>query len=207
MRAAGRLAVLISVIGLGVTACRSSRSGSPGLSGPPGLGGPPAPAATAQVIDGPARAAPYGPSGGAHSPKDVTTTGGAVVVLNAGGRALPFRVELATSDATRERGLMYRNHMDADSGMLFVFEREAPLTFWMKNTLIPLDIIFIGSDRRIVGIVENATPETETPRRVDGVSRYVLEIGGGLSRKLGVTPGSTVEFQGIGRDVLSNAGQ
>ena len=51
----------------------------------------------------------------------------------------------------------------------------------MKNTLIPLDMIFIGSDRKIVGIVENAAPETETPRRVEGLSRYVLEIGGGMS--------------------------
>ena len=127
-----------------------------------------------------------------------------VVILHAGARDLPFRVELAASEAQREKGLMYRNHMDPDAGMLFVFERDAPLTFWMKNTLIPLDMIFIGSDRRILGIVENAEPETETPRRVEGLSRYVLEIAGGMSRRLGLAAGSSVEFKGVPRDILEN---
>ena len=127
--------------------------------------------------------------------------GGAVAVLDAGGRRVPIRLELATTNAQRERGLMYRNHLDPDAGMLFIFDRDAPLTFWMKNTLIPLDMIFIGSDRKIVGIVENAAPETETPRGVRGLSRYVLEIAGGMSRRLGVTAGGVVEFQGLPPDV------
>ena len=92
---------------------------------------------------------------------------------------------------------MYRQHLDADAGMLFINDAPSPLVFWMKNTLIPLDMIFIGSDRRIVGIVENAEPQTETPRRVEGVSQYVLEIGGGLSAKLGIRAGQQVSFQGI----------
>ena len=92
---------------------------------------------------------------------------------------------------------MYRNHLDPDAGMLFIFDREAPLTFWMKNTFIPLDMIFIDDDRRIVGIVEDAVPETETPRRVQGESRYVLEIGGGLSRRLGIGKGGQVDFEGV----------
>jgi uncharacterized membrane protein (UPF0127 family) len=129
---------------------------------------------------------------------------GPVVVLHAEGRLLPIRVEVARTEAERERGLMYRNHLDPNAGMLFLFDHDAPLTFWMKNTLIPLDMIFIDRDKRIVGIVDNATPETETPRRVDGESRYVLEIGGGLSHRLGVSPGSTVEFQGLSRDATAN---
>lgn len=129
---------------------------------------------------------------------------GPVVVLHAGQRVVPFRVELARTDRERERGLMYRNHMDADAGMLFVFDHESPLTFWMKNTFIPLDMIFIGTDRRIVGIVEDAVPETETPRRVNGKSRYVLEIGGGMSRRLGVATGSLVEFQGFPGEMTTN---
>jgi hypothetical protein len=129
---------------------------------------------------------------------------GPVAIVHAGGRALPFRVELATSESQREKGLMYRNHLDPDAGMLFVFEREAPLTFWMKNTLIPLDMIFINGNRRIVGVVENAIPETETPRRVEGLSRYVLEIAGGMSRRLGISADGEVEFQGVPRDVLAN---
>ncbi len=114
-----------------------------------------------------------------------------------GGRSVPFRVELARSEPEREKGLMYRERMDADAGMLFVFERPAPLTFWMKNTFIPLDMIFIGADRHIVGIVENAEPRTLSARRVDGVSEYVLEINGGLSAKLGIHAGDAVSFTGV----------
>jgi uncharacterized membrane protein (UPF0127 family) len=118
------------------------------------------------------------------------------VVLH-GARAVPIRVEVARTDSERERGLMYRNHLDPDAGMLFIFDRDAPLTFWMKNTFIALDMVFIDSDRHVVGIVENAVPETETPRRVQGDSRYVLEVGGGLTRQWGVERGSTVDFEGV----------
>lgn len=119
------------------------------------------------------------------------------VILHSGARSIPIRVELARTDSQRERGLMYRNHLEPDAGMLFIFDQDGPLTFWMKNTFIPLDIIFIDRDRRIVGIVENAVPETETPRRVQGLSRYVLEIGGGLSRRLGIAAGGQVDFEGV----------
>ena len=114
-----------------------------------------------------------------------------------GGRDVPFRVELARTEPEREQGLMYRDRMDADAGMLFIFERPAPLTFWMKNTFIPLDMIFIGADRHIVGIIENAEPRTLSARRVAGVSEYVLEINGGLSAKLGIQPGAAVDFSGV----------
>jgi uncharacterized membrane protein (UPF0127 family) len=133
-----------------------------------------------------------------------TTPAGPFVILHADTRALPIRVELARTEAQRERGLMYRNHLDPEAGMLFVFDHDGPLTFWMKNTFIPLDMIFIDRDKKIVGIVDNAEPETETPRRVVGESRYVLEIGGGLSRRLGVSPGSIVDFQGVATDATTN---
>jgi len=119
------------------------------------------------------------------------------VTIDTGGRQLPFRVEVAVTASEHERGLMYRQHMDADAGMLFVFDKPRPQVFWMKNTYIPLDMIFIGADQRIVGVVENAAPETETPRQVDGPSQYVLEIGGGLSGRLGIRSGQLVEFRAI----------
>lgn len=118
-----------------------------------------------------------------------------VVVRTASGRMVPFRVELARTEDERERGLMYREQLAPDAGMLFLFERSAPLTFWMKNTFIPLDMIFIDSDRQIIGIVENAEPRTLTARRVEGSAQYVLEIGGGVSAKLGVQAGSIVDFR------------
>jgi len=136
----------------------------------------------------------------APTPVPARATGTPTVLLHAtagGERTIPVRVELALTGQQRERGLMFRNRLDPDTGMLFLFPSAAPLTFWMKNTLIPLDMIFIDSKRRIVGIVQNAEPETETGRHVDGDSQYVLEIGGGLSQKWGITAGSTVEFKGL----------
>ena len=95
------------------------------------------------------------------------------------------------------RGLMYRSTLATDAGMIFVFDESSVQRFWMKNTLIPLDMIFIGKDRKIVGIVEDAAPETETERMVGVPSQYVLEIGGGLSARLGIHAGEPVEFQNI----------
>jgi uncharacterized membrane protein (UPF0127 family) len=119
------------------------------------------------------------------------------VSIDAGGRAVVFRVEVALTPEEHARGLMYRSRLAADAGMVFVFEEPAIQRFWMKNTLIPLDMIFIGADRRIVGVVENAAPETEDERRVGGASQYVLEIGGGLSRQLGIHAGEPVQLHGV----------
>ena len=130
-----------------------------------------------------------------------TSAAGAVAarvsVAVAGGRSVPFRVEIARLPKEREQGLMYRDRMAADAGMLFIFEHPGPLSFWMKNTLIPLDMIFIGGDRRIVGIVENAEPGTLSARQVDGPAKYVLEINGGLSAKLGIQAGTAVDLSGV----------
>lgn len=79
--------------------------------------------------------------------------------------------------------------------MLFLFPSERPLSFWMKNTLIPLDMVFIRADKTVLGIVENAEPMTETSRFVPGNSQFVLEIGGGLAAKLGIQSGQSVAFE------------
>jgi uncharacterized protein len=121
----------------------------------------------------------------------------AKAVIDTGARKLTFRVELAVTPEEHARGLMYRSRLETDAGMLFVSREPRPQSFWMKNTLIPLDMIFISGDRRIVGIVENAEPETETPRFVAVPSQYVLEIGGGLSSRLGIRTGQRVEFEGV----------
>jgi uncharacterized membrane protein (UPF0127 family) len=121
----------------------------------------------------------------------------ATTVVDTGDRKLSFRVELALTPEAQNRGLMFRQSLAADEGMLFVFDRESIHTFWMKNTLIPLDMLFIDKDRHIVGIVENAEPQTETGRSVGLPSQYVLEIGGGLCGRLGIRTGHVVEFQGV----------
>jgi uncharacterized membrane protein (UPF0127 family) len=125
------------------------------------------------------------------------TTPAPTAAIDTGTRKLVFHLEVAVTPEEQQRGLMYRDHLATDAGMLFVSARPSMHTFWMKNTLIPLDMIFIGADRKIVGIVENAKPQTLTERRVDGLSQYVLEIGGGLAAQLGIRAGQSVELQSI----------
>jgi uncharacterized membrane protein (UPF0127 family) len=136
-------------------------------------------------------------SAGHPAPASSSPSSAPTVVVQADGRSVPFRVEVALTPEEHARGLMYRSHLDPDAGMLFVFDEPRVQRFWMKNTLIPLDMIFIGPDRRIAGVVENAAPETETERMVPARSLYVLEIGGGLSARLDIHAGELVEMHGI----------
>lgn len=90
-----------------------------------------------------------------------------------------FKIEIAQTPQALEKGLMDRKSLPSDSGMLFIFPDEQIRTFWMKNTLIPLDMIFMDSKKQIVGIVYNATPQTLTIRSVNKPSQYVLEVNAG----------------------------
>ena len=106
---------------------------------------------------------------------------------DAGG--LEVGVEIADNDKERTRGLMYRKGLGTDSGMLFVFEDERVLRFWMKNTCIPLDMIFIAEDGMIVGIEENTPTLSEDTFTASCPSKYVLEVNAGWTRKHGVKAG------------------
>lgn len=106
-----------------------------------------------------------------------------------GGKVTSFSIEIVSTPQARELGLMYRKELPPDRGMLFVFEDESEHAFWMKNTLIPLDMIFIRSDGRVSGIVHEAEPQTLNARTVGRPSRFVLEINGGLAKKLGIVEG------------------
>jgi len=103
-----------------------------------------------------------------------------------------FSVEIADTEAAREKGLMFRKSLPPGQGMLFDFHREAPVGFWMKNTYIPLDMIFIRGNGRIANIAENAKPLSETVIPSDGPVLAVLEVAGGTARKLGIAPGDRV---------------
>lgn len=105
--------------------------------------------------------------------------------------------EVAATGPQRTRGLMWRTELSAGKGMLFIFAAEQPLSFWMRNTLIPLDMIFIDKKLRITGIVKNAEPKTMTSRGVDAPSLYVLEVPGGWADKTGLQAGGTVRLDGI----------
>src|SRR5690242_14994114 len=126
----------------------------------------------------------------------------AVTVSPAGGHDVTFQVEIADTPAKRELGLMYRRDLPSDHGMIFLFPVETEQAFWMKNTPLPLDMIFINSKRRIVGIVQRAAPFTLDARSVPGTSQYVLEINGGLSDRYGFRAGDRVEFKNIPADVV-----
>ena len=103
-----------------------------------------------------------------------------------------FAVELATNDDERSRGLMFRKELPEGRGMLFDFEREAPVAFWMHNTYIPLDMIFIRGDGSVLRIAENAEPLSDRLVPSGGPVRAVLEVIGGTARKLGIAPGDHV---------------
>ena len=106
--------------------------------------------------------------------------------------------EVAATANARTRGLMWRTELGPGKGMLFIFPVEEPLSFWMRNTLIPLDMIFIDKKLRITGIVKNAEPKTTSGRGVGVPSTYVLEVPGGWADKTGLQTGGTVRLDGIG---------
>ena len=109
------------------------------------------------------------------------------------GKKHLFRVEVATSDAEQARGLMFRTAMGADEGMLFPEATPRRPSFWMKNTVIPLDIIYIGTNSRVLNIV-NALPYDLTPLPAEGLAIGVLELNGGRAAQLGIKPGDKVSW-------------
>jgi uncharacterized membrane protein (UPF0127 family) len=121
-------------------------------------------------------------------------SGPTVVVHGTGDSSTPVRVELALTEQQRARGLMWRDRLDQDAGMLFVFPEPRALAFWMKNTPLPLDIIFIDAEGRVVSIAEHTTPYSEQSLPSAGPAQYVLEVNGGFAKAHGVSPGARVEL-------------
>ena len=103
-----------------------------------------------------------------------------------------FQVEVVREERERNRGLMFRQSLPDNGGMLFDYDPPQEVAFWMKNTYIPLDIIFIDATGRIIRIAENTTPLSLEQIPSGGVARAVLEIKGGQSAKLGIKAGDRV---------------
>lgn len=133
---------------------------------------------------------------GTSAAKDVPTA--SLAVQTKAGQLHRFTVELAVSAAEQSRGLMYRDRMAADAGMLFPYDAPLIASFWMKNTLIPLDLIFIEKDGTIANIHANAKPGDLTPIRSVRPVTGVLEINGGLASRLGIQPGDRVLYKAFG---------
>jgi uncharacterized membrane protein (UPF0127 family) len=108
-----------------------------------------------------------------------------------------FTIEIAEDDASRAYGLMERTKMDADHGMLFVFDDDAPRAFWMKNTKIPLDMLFFDAERKLVSVQRNVPPCLADPCAAyssGAPARYVLELNAGQAEKLKLTSGDAMEI-------------
>jgi uncharacterized protein len=106
-----------------------------------------------------------------------------------------YTIEIADDDASRAHGLMDRTHMDADHGMLFTFDNDMMRSFWMKNTKIPLDMLFFDGDMKLVSVQHDVPPCLSDPCRPyssGAPARYVLELNAGESAKIGLTPGDPI---------------
>ncbi len=111
-----------------------------------------------------------------------------------GAQKSVVQVELARVPEEHARGLMYRRELSPSSGMLFLFDGLEVRRFWMRNTLIPLDMLFLDANRKVVGIEEQTVPHDETGRGPDAPAQYVLEVPGGYCRRHGIGVGSHAEF-------------
>ena len=120
-----------------------------------------------------------------------------VSITTQAGQQIEFVVEIADTPSKRAMGLQYRRDLAAHRGMLFLFPVEGRQSFWMKNTPLPLDMIFINRERKIAGIVERTVPFSLDSRSVNAPSQYVLEINGGLSERHGIKVGDPVRFENV----------
>jgi uncharacterized protein len=123
------------------------------------------------------------------------------VVIETAEGPVELTVEVAASDEARQRGLMHRESLDADAGMLFDFQREQIVSIWMENTLIPLDILYIRRDGRIAKIIAHAQPLSRRQLLSDFPVLSVLEINAGRSAELGIAPGDIVRHALFGNEV------
>jgi uncharacterized protein len=135
-----------------------------------------------------ARACPADPEGRPELAK------GQVVFVDAPG-APAVHVELARTPEHRDRGLMYRTTMAQNEGMLFSWLEEAPRTFWMRNTCLPLDMLAIAADGTVVSVLERVPTLNEAPRRMPCPAAHVLEVNAGWVRRHGVAPGQKVRIE------------
>jgi hypothetical protein len=117
-----------------------------------------------------------------------------VLIYPSSGKTVAVVAEVAATEEQQRQGLMYRTELGENNGMLFVFPYSSHHQFWMKNTLIPLDMIFIGEDFQIKGLVENARPESTDPLGISGPSKYVLEVNGGYCHEHGIQSGDSVKI-------------
>ncbi len=117
---------------------------------------------------------------------------GEAVFVTPEGTRHTFQVEVASTDEAQQRGLMFRTSLAEDRGMVFAFEAAHQATFWMHNTCIPLDMVFVGENRKVIGVV-TAPPLNDQGRGVPGQSKWVVELAAGVAKKRGIAIGTSFE--------------
>ena len=122
----------------------------------------------------------------------VTFPSAPLAIQTSDGKRHSFKVEVASSAEERAQGLMFRRSLAPDAGMLFDFGRTEPVAMWMKNTLIPLDMLFIASDGAVVNIAQRTVPGSLTTIPSAKPVRFVLELAGGTASRLAIKPGDKV---------------
>jgi uncharacterized protein len=123
----------------------------------------------------------------------------ASLVLKTASGPHRFSIELAATDQQRLLGLMYRRALPHDAGMLFLYDRPQMISMWMKNTFIPLDMIFIGPDARVHRIAKHAEPFSTDVISSDGEVQGILEVNAGTADAIGLKPGDEVIYPGLGQ--------
>ncbi len=123
---------------------------------------------------------------------------GPLAIVTADGARHDFNVELAETPAQMSQGLMFRRKLARDAGMLFIYRPPRQAAMWMKNTHIPLDMVFIGTDGRVVKLVERTVPHSLKTVASDGPVAAVLELNGGTVSRLGIAPGDRVLHEALG---------
>ncbi|MGA9603197.1 MAG: DUF192 domain-containing protein [Methyloceanibacter sp.] len=131
------------------------------------------------------------------APASGISAGTGTLVLKTATGDHAFTIEVMATDQERALGLMFRRSLPENSGMLFIYDPPQPATMWMKNTLIPLDMVFISSDARVHRIESNAEPFSETLIPSDGDVVGVLELNGGEAGKIGLRRGDKVIYPGL----------
>ena len=122
------------------------------------------------------------------------TKEGEVVFYRDGKKIRKIDVEIAENDAERNKGLMYRPYIPDSTGMLFIFPEPRELGFWMKNTQIPLDIMYVDANKKIISIQKHTKPFSEESLPSNGVAQYVVEVNAGFSDRNDIKPGDVVSF-------------
>jgi uncharacterized protein len=133
------------------------------------------------------------------APASGIAAGTGTLVLKTATGDHAFNIEVMASDQERALGLMFRRSLPENSGMLFIYDPPQPATMWMKNTLIPLDMVFISADARVHRIESNAEPFSETLIPSDGDVVGVLELNGGEAGKIGLRRGDKVIYPGLAK--------